>query len=329
MTHSFRPPRHLRNAHLQSVLPSLQIRRIWVQRRARALLAASRDVVLDCGGGVRLLGHHAASRTGHGPRVVLLHGWEGSADSVYVLSVAAYLFERGFDVFRLNFRDHGRTHQLNPDLFHSCRLSDVVGALRAVTGTDSRPLALVGYSLGGNFALRVAARAGVEGLALRSVVAVCPVLDPARTLIELERITPLYRRYFVHKWRQSLKAKLAAWPDRYRREELLEGRDLTRMTEHLVIRYTEYPDLRSYLDGYAVVGNVLAGLTVPCHVLLAADDPIIPVDDVDRLARPPALDVRVMEQGGHCGFLESVGGESWADREIHRLLAGQERPSAL
>jgi len=37
----------------------------------------------------------------------------------------------------------------------------------------------------------------------------------------------------------------------------------------------------------------------------------------------------VIEQGGHCGFLESVGGESWADREIHRLLAGQERPSAL
>jgi hypothetical protein len=277
-------------------------------------------VVLECGDGVRLLGHHAVPAQGRGAQVVLLHGWEGSADSVYVLSLATYLFERGYEVFRLNFRDHGRTHHLNPELFHSCRLSDVTGALRALAKGGGPPPTVVGYSLGGNFALRIAARAPLDGLAVQRVVAVCPVLDPARTLARLERTTALYRNFFVYKWRQSLKVKLAAWPDRYQRAELLAGRDLTGMTEHLVLRYTEYPDLGSYLDGYAVVGDTLAGLTVPAHVLLAADDPIIPIGDRVRLAPSEALDVRVIEQGGHCGFLESITGESWADREIYRLL---------
>ena len=60
-------------------------------------------------------------------------------------------------MFRLNFRDHGDTHHLNRDLFHSCRIDEVVGAVRAVRrafATD--PVAVAGFSLGGNFALRVA-----------------------------------------------------------------------------------------------------------------------------------------------------------------------------
>ena len=92
---------------------------------------------------------------------MLLHGWEGSADSLYVLSLAQQLFEQGFSVVRLNLRDHGETHHLNRELFHSCRLPEVVGAVggAAALYLGGRPLQLVGFSLGGNFMLRVAAQA--------------------------------------------------------------------------------------------------------------------------------------------------------------------------
>ena len=63
---------------------------------------------------------------------MLLHGWEGSADSTYLLSLAQSLFAAGFEVVRLNLRDHGATHHLNRELFHSCRLPEVVGAVRAL-----------------------------------------------------------------------------------------------------------------------------------------------------------------------------------------------------
>ena len=133
VTH-FAPPRWLANAHLQSILPSLKLRRPFLARRARPLIDASETHVLDCGDGVRLLGHYSAQPEGREARdlVILLHGWEGSADSLYVLSLGAHLYSLGCDVFRLNFRDHGPSHHLNPEIFHSCRLDEVVGAVARV-----------------------------------------------------------------------------------------------------------------------------------------------------------------------------------------------------
>ena len=120
------PPRWLRNRHLQSILPSLPARRRWVMPRTAALRAASQEILLDCGDSVRLQCFHAdparCGITRVGRVAVLVHGWEGNAEALYILSLAQQLFDRGFDVVRLNLRDHGDTHHLNRELFHSCLL---------------------------------------------------------------------------------------------------------------------------------------------------------------------------------------------------------------
>src|SRR5690606_11952117 len=182
---AFRAPYGLRGRHVQSLLAGSPLRRRAVARHARALLAAARPELLDCDG-VRLLGFASTPPEPRG-LVVLLHGWEGSADASYVLSVGRRLFEAGYEVFRLNFRDHGGTHALSEELFHSCRIDEVVAAVRCVArARSSLPCHLVGYSLGGNFALRVAVRAPAAGIALEKVVAICPVLNPISTMHALE-----------------------------------------------------------------------------------------------------------------------------------------------
>src|SRR5580658_3008243 len=89
---SFRPPLWLRNRHVQSILSSLSVRRRWLAGSWTPVLASSRELLLECGEGVRLQAFHAtppAEGAGARPRIaVLLHGWEGSADSLYVLSLA-------------------------------------------------------------------------------------------------------------------------------------------------------------------------------------------------------------------------------------------------
>jgi uncharacterized protein len=325
LTPAFEPPFWLAHRQLQAILPSVGPRRASVLRRAAPLLGASREWILDCGDGVRLAGYYAAQPAGAGDLVLLLHGWEGSAESLYVLSAGQYLWERGFAVFRLNLRDHGATHHLNSELFHSCRILEVVGAVRAVQQrAAARSLAIVGYSLGGNFALRVAVRAPAAGIALRQVIAVCPVLDPVRTLANLEHGPWIYRRYFVLKWRNSLRLKVRAWPGRYDAAVLLAHRSLTAMTENLVLRYTEFPDLRSYLHGYAITGAVLGSLAVPARVIASHDDPIISSADLARLAPSPQLEIETTRRGGHCGFLDHLYTESWADRQVYAMLANDD-----
>ena len=311
------------------MLASTAARRGPIARRAAPLVAAQRELLLECGDGVRLQCFRSSSGQGHGAPVVLLHGWEGSAESLYVLSLGQQLFERGFDVLRLNLRDHGDTHHLNRDLFHSCLLPEVVGAMGALQSALRRRLRLVGFSLGGNFMLRVGAEAGAAGLDLARIIAVSPVLDPQDTLRALESGFVGYPLYFVRKWWRSLLKKQAAWPAQYDFSELRSVRDLRRLTAELIGRFTHFGSLEEYLDGYSITGARLAALSVPTTLITSADDPIIPAGGLQRIARAPSLRVVVTRFGGHCGFLDRLTGPTWVERRILAELDVGDAPADL
>jgi predicted alpha/beta-fold hydrolase len=317
------------------MLASTDARRGSIARRTTAVVAAEHEIVLDCGDGVRLQCFRSSPGGGTGRPVVIVHGWEGSAQSLYILSLAQQMFERGYEVVRLNLRDHGETHHLNRDLFHSCRLSDVIGALRAIQLLfPGRPLNLAGFSLGGNFLLRAAAHAGDAGLSIAKVVAVSPVLDPGETLVALEQSFPGYELYFVRKWMRSLLKKQAVWPDHYDFREVGRMANLRRMTAELVRRFTEFPSLDDYLNGYSITGHRLERLSVPARIITSLDDPLIPPHSLQRLARSASLQLTVTRHGGHCGFLERLSGPSWVERRIveefeTEVAAREQRPLAL
>lgn len=318
---NFQPPRWLRGGHRQSILVGLPLRRRAIERRSLTLRISAREWIVDAGAGVRLQAWHSspsARGRARGAKVaVLLHGWEGSADSLYILSLGQALFDAGYEVVRLNLRDHGATHHLNEELFHSCRLPEVLGAVAAIQrGLDGKPLYLAGFSLGGNFMLRVAAQAARAGLRVAKTVAVSPVLDPARTLDYMEAGLRIYQTYFVLKWTRSLLKKQAAWPDRYDFAGMLRERNLRKMTEAMVLAHTDYATLAEYLAGYALTGERLATLDSPATVFTARDDPIIPAVDLDRLSFAGPLRVRLSQRGGHCAYLQDLTGPSWLDAQV-------------
>ncbi|HZH43979.1 MAG TPA: alpha/beta fold hydrolase [Lysobacter sp.] len=320
----FRPPRWLRNPHLQSVLGSSLLRQRRGERELAALGARHRVLDVDGGPGVRLQGVHSvpARATPHG-FAVLLHGWEGSVESGYMRLTAAQLLRRGFEVFRLNFRDHGDTHHLNEDLFHSNRIDEVVHAVGDVAHRIARgPVQLAGYSLGGNFALRVALRAPQAGIPLARVAAVCPVLDPARTMDAMESGLPLYLWYFERKWRRSLLRKRALFPQRHGFADDVLRLRMRALTRWLVERYTDFGTLEGYFDGYCIARDRLARLAVPARILMAEDDPVIPVADFRALALPTTARLEIARWGGHCAFLENARLDGYAERWIGARLAG-------
>lgn len=321
----FQPPRLLRNPHLQSVLASSALRRWLALRHGTMLERDSTTHILDCGDGVRLQGFHTKQHAQADSRglVVLLHGWEGSARSNYVLNTGAHLLDAGFDVFRLNFRDHGDTHHLNRDLFHSCRIEEVVAAVRAVQVQCGAglPLAIAGFSLGGNFALRVGLHAPASGIALDYAVAICPVISPAAGLFALESGPWFYHRYFLHKWRNSLRRKQSLFPevDWFTAGEL--AGNLRELTRALVLRHTSFGSLEHYLDGYSVAGDRLKELRVPATILMAADDPVIPVEAIRALEVAPQVELDVAEYGGHCGFIGNRSMHGFAAEYIVQRVA--------
>lgn len=321
----FEPGRLLGNAHVQSILTSGPWRRIRVRRDAAGYLGRSLAEVVQASDGTRLLGYRNEAEQGPAGRrnalVILLHGWEGSVDSNYLLSTASALDAAGFDTFRLNFRDHGESHHLNLDLFHSCRLDEVIDAVgQLVQSYSAGPVFLVGFSLGGNFTLRVARQAPSNGFELTRAVAISPVIRPHHVLDALEGGLSLYHSYFVRKWRRSLKTKQRLYPEHYRLEEWFQIKDLRRQTEWLVEHLTEFPDLNAYLEGYSVAGDYLLGLQTPTRIITAADDPIIPVSDFHALPVTPALSLDILPRGGHCGFIANWRLDSWIEQRLIQEL---------
>lgn len=332
----FNPSVGLKSGHVQSLLSSSAVRRRVVTRRAMAVRAAAEELIFDAGPDeefgeygsgeytrIRLQGFWSPQPNPGGATgrkvVVLLHGWEGSAESNYVLANAARLWAEGFDVLRFNFRDHGDTHHLNPGLFHSCRLDEVV---RALGDWQSRleigEWNLCGYSLGGNFALRVAMQAPGAGLNIRHVIGVCPVINPANAMRAMDESGWIYQHYFERKWSRSIRKKKELFPDLYGGDDMDAIKGLNARTDYMARKYNHYESAAHYYDGYSIGHGRLEALEVPATVLTSADDPVIPVHDFDELEKMPHIELHVARHGGHCGFLSNWRLESAAED----LIAG-------
>jgi len=316
------PPRWLRNPHLQSMLSSSRMR----MQRGLTLLAATgavtEELILDGGQGVRLQGWHSHVQ-GREPigMALLLHGWEGSAESSYMRMTAARMLEEGFDVVRLNFRDHGNTHHLNPGIFHSNRIDEVVQAAGDIARRwPQLPLVAAGYSLGGNFVLRLALRAPSAGVPLRRVASVCPVLDPAITMESIENGPAMYDWYFRRKWAGSLRRKRDLFPELSDWDDQVLKLDIRALTAWLVEHHTDFGSLQAYFDGYSIAGDRLAELTVPADILMAKDDPVIPFATFNGWRLPAHAHLEIAPWGGHCGFLENWRGDGFSERWVAQRL---------
>ncbi len=292
-----------------------------ITHRARGMLNAARPHILDCGDGVRLMGFYSPNKKNPGDLCILIHGWEGDAFSSYLVSAAGYLWNKGFHIFRLNLRDHGPTHHLNRELFHACRIREVVGAVKRIQDRfPHRRLLLAGFSLGGNFCLRIGMNAKNAGIQMEKIVAVCPVLNPDHTISALENGLSLYHWHFMKKWRRSLKIKHRFFPELVDLEEISRFNNMRALTDYFVARYTEFPSTKAYLYGYAVVGEKLRDLKIPSTIITSQDDPVIPSEDLADLAGPDCLTIEKQPYGGHCGFIRDIRLTSWADKRLVELL---------
>lgn len=322
---AFRPNALLAPQLIQTVLATKRpVKRRW-QKLGSVMEAVARQHLLDCGDGVRLTGMHSRQPASREPRglLVLIHGWEGSHDSTYLYSMACQVFEAGWNVFRLNLRDHAGTHGLNEKLFHSARIAEVLNAIKAVQALDGNAkLAVIGFSLGGNFALRVGLLGPAAGVTPLLSIGISPSIDPGATLRAIDNGPTVFKRYFLDKWRKTLDAKAEAWPGQYDFGDLQRYTSFVEITRRFVQDHTEYDTLDDYLATYTLTPPMLMGSPSPLAVLTAQDDTVIPIADFEGLgARGSVVAYDAPKRGGHCGFIENFALESWAEKRVTELLA--------
>ena len=271
------------------------------------------------GASARLHGH-AWWQRGRGCHrtALLVHGVGGSAEAPYVVRAAVAAFEAGFHVVRLDLRGAGASAQEWSSRYHAGLSSDLTAVCMEL-GRDERvgPLALFGFSLGGHLALHVAADAATSGVGpLRVVVALGAPVELAPTCAFLSRAAALpFHGFVVASLVWETRALAARFPDALpcSTKELFGVRSLWEYDERVIAPMHGFRGARDYYE-QASVAPRLRALGVPTLYLYSRDDPMVPAVAAERaFARgvSPQLRVEATDRGGHLGWIERVGPESF------------------
>lgn len=232
--------------------------------------------------------------------VVLVHGMGGSAESDYVRVAASAAARAGIASLRLNLRGSDLRGE---DYHHAGLVEDLLATFASPALAPFERLYLLGFSLGGHLALRLAASAPPARLA--AVAAVCPPLDlrSAAEVMDGRRSARPYRAYLL----AALKAIYFAVAARHEVPtpvaRVARVRGIQEWDEWVVAPRFGFDGA---LDYYArmSVGPLLSRIAVPTLVVSAMHDPMVPTECVAPWVAKAsgALTVRWVEDGGHLGF---------------------------
>lgn len=282
----------------------------------------------------RLDAHDATADT---PRLLLLHGLEGTIASVYLLGTLAEARARGWAADVLIFRTCNGEMNRARRMYHSGETTDLDFVVRRlVAARPEQPLVLAGFSLGGNVLLKWLGEQGADVPAqVRGAAAVSVPYDLERGSRHIERgFARVYGRHFLRTLRAKARAKLRLFPALFDHAALERARTLFEFDEAVTAPVHGF---RSASDYYSRSSSLrfLSGVRRPTLLLSARNDPFLPPEilvDVSEVARDnPSLHVEFHELGGHVGF---VSGRNpfrpcyYAEWRVVDFLAGVVETSA-
>ncbi len=257
------------------------------------------------------------------PTLLALHGLESSDEAHYMRGLADKALRAGFNVVRLNQRNCGGTEHLSPGLYHSGLTDDPLSVIRELIELDRLPaIAVAGYSLGGNLALKLAGDLGSDApTQLKAVCAVSPTLDLARCVDALERReNAFYQWNFVRNLRRRMRRKHRLFPGRYRIDDLRHVQSVRAFDEAFTAPHHGFRDASDYYHRASAL-RVIDRVRVPALIMSAEDDPFVPAEQFDdpAIATNPHVSVVITTHGGHCAFVEDATPAYdgyWAERAI-------------
>ncbi len=318
--------RWLRNGHTMTIYAWARPRRFPTLPRPEARLfqvSADTHVRADC-----YWQPDRASR----PVLLALHGLESSSEAHYMRGLAEHALARGWSAVLLNQRNCGGTEHLTPGLYHSGLTADPLAVVRELATDGIRNVGVVGYSLGGNLALKLAGELGDGAdVPVRAVVGVSPASDLDRCVRAIERRANFpYQWNFVRDLRAHMRRKVKVWPGAFDLTPLGRIWTIREFDEAYTAPFHGFAGASDYYYKASAL-RVIDRIRIPALVLTADDDPFVPGDQFRAPNWPanPHVTVRIEPHGGHCGFIGTADGNGdryWAESTAVAFLAAAMEP---
>jgi predicted alpha/beta-fold hydrolase len=307
-----RPGWWIRGPHLQT---------LWARlARSRRLIGFERELV-ETPDGDELVLDHVVGPPG-APRVLLLHGTEGSAYSLHTQGLAVLVARAGWRGTVLNFRScardpadiRRRLRNRRPRLYHGADTEDldlVASTLRA--REPATPLLAIGFSLGGGVLLKwlgERARAAPHAPALDAAVTISAPYDLGASARFLDR-PAASARFYVYNFMRRVRPKaldvLARFPAETAHVDAARVRRARSIREFDDAATAPLHGFANADDYYARASTLphLPDIRVPTLCISGEDDPLYPADAIApaRAAASGRITFAVTPWGGHTGFV--------------------------
>ena len=296
-------------------LPGAHLQTLWVRLGPRRIHGAFQREVLTTPDDDDLILDHTAGVAGS-PRVLLLHGLEGSAHSPHTARLVGLVARAGWRSTVLNFRScardpadlRQRLPNRRPRLYHSGETGDLDFVVRTLAAREPQtPLYGLGFSLGGNVLLKWLGEVGAASRITAAAVLSVPYdLEASSRFLE-RPAGRLYAAHFLGRLRAKADALLQRFPQETRHldaDRIRNARTIAAFDEHLTAPLHGFASATDYYQRSSSLG-FLPRITIPTLCISAADDPLFPAEALARArdAASASVTFEVTPHGGHVGFI--------------------------
>jgi predicted alpha/beta-fold hydrolase len=305
MDQFFRPASGLGHPHVQTIFPRYHRRKPLVIDRSR-----ERYALPD--GDELLLDHHIPSAIPpEAMHVLIVHGLSGSSSSHYVLGLQIVLSQMGWPSTAMNSRGAVEPNR-KVRAYHAGHGDDIDDLVRKSFAREGRPIAIVGYSIGGSMTLHAMQKlSGFPGLAAAVVVSV-PWDFPQCANRMRRGFSRIYTRVILGELIEQFQAK-ANFLRSLGNDDgaaLIESKlalgpfsDFWEFDDRVVAPLHGFKDVHDYY-AQSSPKRLLKTVNVPMLAIHAADDPFMTPDVIPGATDlSPHVTLEASPKGGHVGFI--------------------------
>jgi len=260
-------------------------------------------ISLDDGDFIDLL--HVPGNT-DAPRVLLLHGLEGSQRSHYIKGMLSALATHGYAATLMHFRGCSGETNRKARAYHSGDTDDLSAILSLLHQREPRrPIIAIGYSLGGNVLLKHLGERGADS----QLHAAAAVSVPLRLDLAANRLTSGASRFY--QWR-LLKQLRCNYRDKFKNrtdapfslDRLGELDTFWKFDNEITAPLHDFRDVDDYYEQCSS-RQFLGTISTPTLILHAMDDPFMSHDIVPAETElADSVRMEVSAHGGHVGFIQ-------------------------
>jgi predicted alpha/beta-fold hydrolase len=97
-------------------------------------------------------------------------------------------------------------------------------------------------------------------------------------------------------------------------------KSIRKITDELIRKYSDLKSTDDYFKGYTLKGGDLKNIAIPTTLIIAEDDPIIPIEDFHMLQLNNGTHRVIHRYGGHNGFIHGLELKSWYENKLVALF---------